>query len=66
MLHHKFRMGQAVTLVGHESEDRYRIVRFLPVEGNMLQYRIKNNIDGYQWDMQEHELGSVNTVDTTV
>ena len=63
MLNHKFRVGQAVTFVpgrgiDHRSQGRYTIVRFLPFEGNTPQYRIKNNADGQERVVREHELGS--------
>ena len=63
MLKHKFHVGQAVFFspgrgVDHRSKGRYTIVRLLPFEGDIPQYRVKNNEDGQERMVQERELGA--------
>jgi hypothetical protein len=63
MLEHKFRVGQAVFFspgrgVDHRSKGRYTIVLLLPIEGDVPQYRVKNNTDGQERMVQERELGT--------
>ena len=64
MLQHKFRVGQAVFFspgrgVDHRSKGRYTIVRLFPIEGDVPQYRVKNNEDGQERMVQERELGDL-------
>jgi hypothetical protein len=63
MLQHKFRVSQAVFFspgrgVDHRSKGHYTIVRLLPIEGDVPQYRVKNNVDGQERMVQERELGT--------
>jgi hypothetical protein len=61
MPEHKFRIGQAVEFspdpgVDRVSRGRYTIVRLLPLEGNMPQYRLKNTADGHERMARETQL----------
>ena len=63
MLEHKFRVGQAVFFspgrgVDHRSKGPYTIVRLLPIEGDVPQYRVRNNEDGQERMVHEGELGT--------
>jgi len=63
MSEHKFRIGQAVEIVPSRRFDRptggrYTIVRLLPAESNMPQYRIRNATDGRERVVHEGEIGS--------
>jgi hypothetical protein len=62
MLEHKFRVGQAVEFfpdpgVDRASRGRYTIVRLLPLEGSIPQYRVKNTADGHERMARENQLG---------
>jgi len=61
MATHKFAVGQALHFSpGHgedsESKGRYKVVRQIPETGNMLQYRIKNEIDGQERVVREDQI----------
>jgi hypothetical protein len=58
---HKFETGQSVRFSPNRHEDRsargfYRIVRLLPDDGRMPQYRIKAEIDGRERVVREDQL----------
>ena len=61
MATHKFAVGQALHFSPGPGEDskskgRYKVVRQLPETGNMLQYRIKNEIDGQERVVREDQI----------
>ena len=60
MATHKFAVGQALYFspgVGGESKKgRYKVVRQLPETGNMLQYRIKSEMDGQERVVREDQI----------
>jgi hypothetical protein len=63
MSEHKFRVGQAVEFspdpgVDRLSRGRYTIVRLLPLEGSIPQYRIKSAADGHERLVRENQLGA--------
>jgi hypothetical protein len=63
MPEHKFRVGQAVEYFASRRFDRlaggrYTVVRLLPLEGNVPQYRIKSTLDGRERMVHESEIGS--------
>ena len=58
MLEHKFRVGQVMNFTPHRTVDpgsrgRYTIVRLLPIEGRVLQYRVRSSTDGHERVVQE-------------
>jgi hypothetical protein len=58
---HKFAVGQALYFSPGLGEDRksqgcYKVVRQLPEIGNMLQYRIKSEIDGQERVVREDQI----------
>jgi hypothetical protein len=64
MPEHKFRIGQAVEYFVGRRFDRlagggYTIVRLLPLEQNIPQYRIKSTRDGRERLVHESEIGSL-------
>ena len=61
MTTHKFPVGQALHFSpglsrGSNSKGHYKVVRLLPESGNMLQYRIKSEIDGQERVVREDQL----------
>jgi hypothetical protein len=59
MLFHKFRVNQTVELVAPDVKletRRFAIVRPLPTEHGVLQYRIKSLTDGHERVVTESEL----------
>jgi hypothetical protein len=63
MFQHKFRVRQAVSFspgrgVDRGSKGHFTIVRLLPIEGNIPQYRIRNNVDGQERMVREDEIGA--------
>jgi hypothetical protein len=61
MATHKFAVGQALYFspgIGGESKSkgRYKVVRQLPETGNMLQYRIKSEMDGQERVVREDQI----------
>jgi len=61
MFEHKFRVGQEVNFSSDRGVDRgskgyFTIVRLLPIEGNIPQYRIRNNGDGQERMVRENEI----------
>jgi hypothetical protein len=57
---HKFKVNQAVELVARDlkvkTSSRFAIVRPLPTEHGVLQYRIKSLTDGHERVVSESEL----------
>ena len=55
---HKFKVNQSVELVARDlkSRGRFAIVRLLPTEHGVLQYRIKSLVDGHERVVIESEL----------
>jgi len=45
---HKFVLGAHVILVGKSDETLFKVTRLLPDGGSGLQYRIKNEQEGYE------------------
>jgi hypothetical protein len=61
MATHKFSIGQALQFSPSLGEDskrkgRYKVVRQLPETGNMLQYRIKSEMDGHERVVREDQV----------
>ncbi len=61
MATHKFAVGQALQFspgLGGDSKSkgRYKVVRQLPETGNMLQYRIKSDMDGHERVVREDQI----------
>jgi hypothetical protein len=61
MATHKFAVGQALYFspgIGGESKSkgRYKVVRQLPETGNILQYRIKSEMDGQERVVREDQI----------
>jgi hypothetical protein len=68
---HKFRVDQAVEFfpgrgLDHKAKCQYTIVRLLPMDGNIPQYRIKNKADGHERVVRENELGSQKLADSSL
>jgi hypothetical protein len=60
---HKFRAGQKVTLAptrfGADRQGTFEIVRLLPEEHGIYQYRIKSALDGRERVATEDELSKI-------
>ena len=61
MATHKFKVGQAVQFSPDRYQDgrgrgRFKIVRLLPEESNILQYHVKNQTDGHERVVREDQL----------
>jgi hypothetical protein len=61
MATHKFSIGQALQFspgLGQDSKakGRYKVVRQLPETGNVLQYRIKSEVDGQERVVREDQI----------
>jgi hypothetical protein len=58
---HKFRAGQSITILpragGTPSRGKFTIVRLLPQERGINQYRIRSTIDGHERVVVESEIG---------
>ena len=62
MSEHKFRVGEAVEYFASKRFDRlaggrYTVVRLLPIDGKIPQYRIKSTLDGRERMVHESEIG---------
>jgi hypothetical protein len=57
---HKFRSGQSVEFVGSEVRPRplgkFKVVRVMPSEHGIQQYRIKSVTDGHERMVTERDL----------
>jgi hypothetical protein len=57
---HKFKLGQAVELVGANVNlrplGRFEVVRLMPTEHGLRQYRIRSLTDGHERMVLEAEL----------
>lgn len=62
MTPHKFRIGQTVTMTARRYEatptGSFSIVRAMPTENGMKQYRIRSEADGHERIVSEAELSS--------
>jgi len=64
MAAHKFAVGQTMRFMPDRDEryqltpghGRFRIVRLLPEAGNVLQYRVKSEVDGHERVVREDQL----------
>jgi len=60
MKQHKFKTGQTVTIITDRAsatpKGRFAIVRLLPTERGIHQYRIKSVFDGHERVVMESEL----------
>jgi hypothetical protein len=61
MATHKFTVGQALYFLpalseANKSKGGYKVVRQLPETGNMLQYRIKSEVDGQERVVREDQI----------
>ena len=57
---HKFRLGQSVEFVGGDRRPKplgmFKIVRVMPSERGIQQYRVKSVIDGHERMVVESDL----------
>lgn len=61
---HKFAVGQTIRFAPdrHErhqlapAQSRFKVVRLLPEAGNVLQYRVKSQVDGHERVVREDQL----------
>jgi hypothetical protein len=57
---HKFKAGQTVRIVsrvyGAEARGSFQIVRLLPADNGVNQYRIKSTVDGQERVVTESEV----------
>ncbi|HEV2549586.1 MAG TPA: hypothetical protein VGU20_19880 [Stellaceae bacterium] len=61
MAAHKFKVGQLVTLHSRRHgvfAEQFEVVRLLPPEKGVFQYRIKSTRDGHERVVFENELAS--------
>ena len=63
---HRFQVGQSVHLQpGRQDANTpagaYTILRLLPLDGRMAQYRVKNTRDGHERVVQEAQLTEVHS-----
>lgn len=61
MVSHKFAVGDRVRFIGSRFDGDvpagvYAIVRRLPVEGNVCQYRVRHVEDGHERVMRENQI----------
>lgn len=61
MVSHKFAVGDRVRFIGSRFDGDvpggvYAIVRRLPVEGNVCQYRVRHVADGHERVMRENQI----------
>jgi hypothetical protein len=57
---HKFKIGQLVIYLSREATSGvYQITQLLPPEGDVFQYRIKNQKESHERMAKEHELRAV-------
>jgi hypothetical protein len=54
---HKYKVGQIVHYISHETTSgTYKVTQLLPPEGAVYQYRIKNANEPHERVVKEHEL----------
>ena len=57
---HKFRAGQTVNVIPrrmeHTPKGSFKVVRLLPAERGINQYRIKSSVDGHERVVMEAEI----------
>ena len=61
---HKYRVEQAVEFfpafgIDRKAKGQYTVVRLLPIDGAIPQYRVKNRADGHERMVGETELRSL-------
>ena len=61
---HRYRVEQAVEFfpasgIDRKAKGQYTVVRLLPIEGAIPQYRLKNKADGHERVVCENELRSL-------
>ena len=60
MKQHKFKIGQEVTLVAYQFDPkrhtRFEVIRVMPTEHWVHQYRLKSVLDGHERVATESEL----------
>ena len=60
MLAHKFKVNQSVEFLGSYSRPKplgqFRVVRVMPTEHGILQYRVKSLTDGHERIVTESDL----------
>ena len=61
VLMHRYRVGQAVEFfpapgIDREAKGQYTVVRLLPIDGAIPQYRVQNKTDGHERVVCENEL----------
>jgi hypothetical protein len=64
LLIHRYCVEQAVEFfpasgIDRKAKGQYTVVRLLPIEGAIPQYRLKNQIDGHERVVCENELRSL-------
>jgi len=58
---HKFAIGQVVSVAADRHQEiagrgRFKVVRLMPETGNVLQYRLKSQVDGHERVVREDQL----------
>lgn len=64
MTDHKFEVGSRVRLnapMPRAADGEYEVVRQLPVEGDVLQYRIKSQLEPNERVVKEYQLRALQT-----
>ena len=61
---YRYRAEQAVEFfpasgIDRKAKGQYTVVRLLPIDGAIPQYRVKNKIDGHERVVCENELQSI-------
>jgi hypothetical protein len=60
IMNHKFKIGQGVVLApsryGSDRQTRFEVVRLLPSEHGINQYRLKSVLDGHERVAMENEV----------
>ena len=64
LLLHRYRLDQGVAFfpaagIDRKAKGQYTVVRLLPIDGAIPQYRVKNRIDGHERVVCENELRSL-------
>jgi len=61
---HQYRVAQAVEFfpasgIDRKAKGQYTVVRLLPMDGAIAQYRVRNKMDGHERVVSENELRSL-------
>jgi len=64
---HRYRAEQAVEFfpgpgIDRKAKGQYTVVRLLPMDGAIAQYRVKHKIDGHERVVWENELRSLDSL----